>query len=65
MKGGDLAAADQVLTGLKSNSPFTALRAVLMRAQMAVTNDKQQQVNCTEFWFQLLVIVVGITRSYS
>ena len=44
IKGGSLAAADLVLTGLKSDSSVTALRTVLMRAQMAVTSDKQQQV---------------------
>lgn len=44
IKKGDLAAADQMLTGLHSDTPATALRGVLMRAQLAVTGDKQQQV---------------------
>lgn len=44
IKKGDLAAADQTLTGLHSGTPTTALRGVLMRAQLAVTSDKQQQV---------------------
>lgn len=44
IKKGDLAAADQKLTGLHSDTPATALRGVLMRAQLAVTSDKQQQV---------------------
>ena len=49
VRGGDLAAADQVLIGLKSNTPVTALQAVLMRAQMAVTNDRHQQVSFIGF----------------
>ena len=44
IKKGDLVAADQMLTGLHSDTPATALRGVLMRAQLAVTSGKQQQV---------------------
>ena len=45
VKDGNPAAADQVLTGLQSDSPVTALQAVLMRAQIAVNNDNQAQVS--------------------
>ncbi|KAL0050970.1 hypothetical protein WJX82_011356 [Trebouxia sp. C0006] len=43
VKDGNLAAADKVLSGLQSDSPVISLQAVLMRAQMAVTNDDQAQ----------------------
>ena len=45
VKDGNPAAADQVLTGLQSDSPVTALQAVLMRAQIAVNNENQAQVS--------------------
>ncbi|KAL0035714.1 hypothetical protein WJX79_010267 [Trebouxia sp. C0005] len=43
VKDGSLAAADKLLTGLQSDRPVISLQAVLMRAQMAVTNDDQAQ----------------------
>lgn len=43
VKDGNLAAADKVLIGLQSDSPVISLQAVLMRAQIAVTNDDQAQ----------------------
>ena len=48
VKDRNLAAADKVLTGLQSDSPVISLQAVLMRAQMAVTNDDQAQVGGAE-----------------
>jgi len=48
VKDGNLAAADKVLSGLQSDSPVISLQAVLMRAQMAVTNDDQAQVGGAE-----------------
>ena len=48
VKDGSLAAADKLLTGLQSDRPVISLQAVLMRAQMAVTNDDQAQVGSAE-----------------
>ena len=45
VKAGDLAAADKVLTGLQSGNPTMNLQAVLLRAQLAVSNNEQTQVS--------------------
>ena len=44
IKSGELAAAEQVLTGMQYGTPTTALPAVMMRAQLAIISNKPQQV---------------------
>lgn len=62
VKDNKLAAADAVLSGVQSDSPVIQLQAVLMRAQMAVTNGNQAQVTITMITVVAVVIVTTIIR---